>query len=96
MKTKLLMIFSLFCMLLILVAVPSCAEETANDTAEAVLTYSGVSARISGNGHGIRSLWQVDKTKIASLEESGYTVTVGAIMGISESSAASRLVRIPE
>ena len=84
MKFKLLLLLTVLCMLFTSIAVSTCAAASDEATAEAVLTYEGVSARLKGEGYGIRSVWMIDKAKVADLESKGYTVAVGAVMGISE------------
>ena len=68
-------------LLIALLALPAMARETAETDMENVLTYDGLSARVKGYG-GIRSVYTVDRDAVASLEESGYSVAYGAIMGI--------------
>ena len=84
MRFKLLLLVSILSMLFASIAVSTCAAASDEATAEAVLTYEGVSARLKGEGYGIRSVWMIDKAKVADLESKGYTVAVGAVMGISE------------
>lgn len=90
MKKILLLVMTLL-LLCVTLIFPSCAADPSSafgeeDTAvaETILGYMGVSARVKGDGYGIRSVWNVNKANIAALEAKGYTVTVGAIMGISE------------
>ena len=46
-----------------------------------VLTYEGMMARTVGNS-GIRSLYRIDRASIDTLLENGYTVEIGASMGV--------------
>ncbi len=68
-------------MLLTLLAILTFAEDSTQTNMENVLTYDGLSARVKGYG-GIRSVYMVDKDAVSSLEEGGYSVVYGAVMGI--------------
>ena len=71
---------------LTLAATPAFAVN-AEETAQTAVTYKGLQARVQ-KGTGIRSLWEVDRTKIAALENEGYTVSVGAVMAVAEHDGA--------
>ncbi len=75
-------IITLLFALLLLCALPAfCyADETAS-LADNVVEYEGVASRIT-TYPGLRSLWRMNKTAVASLEDMGYDVYVGSIMGI--------------
>lgn len=57
------------------------AEGEATPDAQTVLSYAGMSARKNGNS-GLRSTYSLDFTAASALVDAGYTVEVGAIMGI--------------
>ena len=59
------------------------------------LAYEGLSARLTEHS-GIRSAWKVDNAKIQVLEEAGYTVSYGAIMGLSKVYASSSALTVEE
>ena len=65
------------------------------DSAETLLTYDGIAARLVGNS-GIRSLWSVDNAAIQALEDAGYTVSYGAIMGLASQYATSSDLTVEE
>lgn len=58
--------------------------ETLPQTAEEIIIYKGLQARVASDEPGIRSLYTVDQGKVTALENAGYTVAYGAVMGIGE------------
>ena len=82
MKKHLFAIFALVIMLVLpltLIGV-SLASDTVAATAESALSYDGVAAKTITQP-GIRSMWRVDNAAVKSLEDKGYTVYYGALMG---------------
>lgn len=75
-----LLLISCAIALALLLLVTAFAAETVDEKMARVLTYDGLSARMDENG-GIRSVYLVDQSAVASLEKEGYTVAYGAIMG---------------
>ena len=64
------------------------AEGEATPDASTVLSYAGMSARKEGNT-GLRSTYVLDFTAVKELTDAGYTVEVGAIMGIAKMGGVS-------
>ena len=81
-KTKITLFLALFLMLTLFAGFGTAAEGNAVENAKAsVLTYEGMLARTTGDS-GIRSMFRIDKAALAVLEEDGYTVEIGASMGV--------------
>lgn len=71
-------------------------KATANDIARAVeaaaamnektnvLETLGISAKLDGDSNGLRSMYAINLAKIAALEAEGYTVEIGAILGVAK------------
>ena len=74
--------------LLCIFPVFACADDAAS-LADNVVEYEGVASRISSYP-GLRSLWRMNKIAVASLEDMGYDVYVGSIMGIEMVGGTSR------
>ncbi len=53
-------------------------------TIDNAITYEGLSARIKGDGAGIRSVWSVDNAFVEDLVAGGSEVRYGVIMGLAE------------
>ena len=86
MKHTALKMLTLLCLtlsLLVSTAFVIGAEEAETPDASAVLSYAGMSARKSGDS-GIRSTYTLDFSAAEALDSAGYTVEVGAIMGIAK------------
>ena len=75
------LLLCLFCSLLLAV---TASAETAENRESSPISYVGLSARTRTDYVGLRSLYAVDRAKIAALEENGHRVTYGALMGIGE------------
>ena len=67
----------------ILIPFSSLADDT-KDTAEEIITYEGLSARLASDSPGIRSIYSVNVAAVKALEDKGYTVAYGAVMGVGE------------
>ena len=83
-KTKISLLLLLVLMLALFVGFGTAAEGNEVEDAKAsVLTYEGMLARTTGDS-GIRSMFRIDRAALAVLEENGYTVEIGASMGVSK------------
>ena len=83
-KTRFSLLLALILSLSLIVGFGVMAEEAAVEDATAnVLTYEGMLARTKGDS-GIRSMFTINKDALETLKNAGYTVEIGAIMGLSK------------
>ena len=81
-KTKLSLVIAFVLAFALALGVQSmAAAANAEEAKESVLTYEGMLARTVEDA-GIRSLFSIDKAALAVLENDGYTVEIGALMGL--------------
>ncbi|MBQ7376852.1 MAG: hypothetical protein IJW71_00830 [Clostridia bacterium] len=49
---------------------------------DGVLTCLGISARVDGESNGLRTLYKIDLQKLSALESAGYSLEIGALLGV--------------
>ena len=81
---KRILYFLLAFVLCMLLPLSVSATGDTKDTAEEIITYEGLQARLALDSPGIRSLYTVDQKAVTALEQKGYTVAYGAVMGVGE------------
>ena len=89
MKKKGFLFAFLMSLLLAMIALPTAASanttigmDKAKVKMEEAFRFDGMSMRLSCDKSGIRSQWSIDQGAVTELENAGYTVAYGAIMGI--------------
>ena len=77
---KLLRVF--YVILLSMLFVSFFAFSASAEGEEEMVSYQGISMRLKSDVPGMRSLYTVDLSDLKSLEDQGYTVEFGAVMGV--------------
>ena len=70
---KRILYFLLAFVLCMLLPLSVSATGDTKDTAEEIITYEGLQARLALDSPGIRSLYTVDQKAVTALEEKGYS-----------------------
>ena len=93
-KKHLIAVFALVIALVLpisLIAI-TLASDTVVETAESALSYEGVAAK-AVKQPGVRSLWYVDNAAVEALEQKGYTVYYGSLMGAKRQTTPPRTAK---
>ncbi len=71
----------IFLLILTFLPILTLTAETPTEL-DGVLTCLGISARVDGESNGLRTLYKIDLNKLSALESAGYSIEIGALLGV--------------